>query len=101
MGMPSITHSSERTPLLRSTSGTHQDDAAIVEHAVTSAEVAEQGEGGPPQMAASDRSNKDDLIKFKKNGKLEGVGEWQFRCAIGGILLGYFVSPIVFTPLEL
>jgi hypothetical protein len=104
---------SERTPLLRSNSANHRDRShSITEDAITTAEVAQQGEGAAPQFPTSGESrcalhaqsvdvNDDEptiahatksLVKFQKNGKLEGVGVWKFRLVFGGILLGYFVS---------
>jgi hypothetical protein len=104
---------SERTPLLRSDSANHRDDSHLItDNAITTAEVAEQGEGAAPQFPASDtRKNSlrapslkpnddgpdiaheaESLVKFQKDGKLEGVGVWKFRLVFGGILLGYFVS---------
>ena len=104
---------SERTPLLRSDSANHRDDShPITDNAITTAEVAEQGEGAAPQFLASeDRTNSlpapslkpnvdgpditheaESLVAFQRDGKLEGVGVWKFRLVFGGILLGYFVS---------
>jgi hypothetical protein len=110
------TPASERTPLLRSASQ-HQQNSSVFNHEeVTAAEVAQQGEGGAPQFPelgrsrsrsyshgqfvvpeedASSRAEPENLVKFQKNGKLEGVGVWKFRCVFGGILLGYFVSNII------
>ena len=98
---------SERTPLLRSASANHP----VTEDAITTAEVAQQGQGAAPQFPTSQKARSgsltesvnpgdvppttdqtDSLTKFQKNGKLEGVGEWKFRFVFGGILLGYFVS---------
>jgi hypothetical protein len=103
---------SERTPLLRSPPANHQDQSRLItEDAVTNAEVAQQGEGAAPQFPISETANSgsvaqsvdpgdaptiadatESLVRFQKNGKLEGVGEWRFRFVFGGILLGYFVS---------
>ncbi|KAH6862246.1 major facilitator superfamily domain-containing protein [Alternaria alternata] len=104
---------SERTPLLRSDSANHRDDSHLItDNAITTAEVAEQGEGAAPQFPASDtRKNSlrapslkpnddgpdiaheaESLVKFQKDGKLEGVGVWKFRLVFGGILLGYFIA---------
>ncbi|KAI4706044.1 hypothetical protein J4E81_000930, partial [Alternaria sp. BMP 2799] len=96
---------SERTPLLRSTSANHP----VTEDAITTAEVAQQGQGAAPQFPTSQKARSgsltesvdpgdvppitdetESLTKFQKNGKLEGVGEWKFRFVFGGILLGYF-----------
>lgn len=98
---------SERTPLLRSTSANHP----VTEDAITTAEVAQQGQGAAPQFPTLQKARSgsltesvdpgdvppitdetESLTKFQKNGKLEGVGEWKFRFVFGGILLGYFVS---------
>jgi hypothetical protein len=94
--------SSERTPLLRSVSPNPQNGSAVTENEVTAAEVAQQGEGGAPQLPETGKSTPDDdsastpetdnLVRFQENGKLEGVDVWKFRCVFGGILLGYFVS---------
>jgi hypothetical protein len=103
---------SERTPLLRSASQQHQNGSVVNDDEVTAAEVAQQGEGDTPQFPELGRSRSrsyshgqlvvpdndparaepENLVKFQKNGKLEGVGVWKFRCVFGGILLGYFVS---------
>ncbi|KAI5378784.1 hypothetical protein J4E82_002234 [Alternaria postmessia] len=104
---------SERTPLLRSDSANHRDDSHLItDNAITTAEVAEQGEGAAPQFPASEtRKNSlrapslkpnddgpdiaheaESLVKFQKDGKLEGVGVWKFRLVFGGILLGYFIA---------
>ncbi|CAI9632554.1 unnamed protein product [Alternaria burnsii] len=104
---------SERTPLLRSDSANHRDDSHLItDNAITTAEVAEQGEGAAPQFPASgNRKNSlrapslkpnvdgpdiaheaESLVKFQKDGKLEGVGVWKFRLVFGGILLGYFIA---------
>ncbi|KAI4938317.1 hypothetical protein J4E85_000757 [Alternaria conjuncta] len=101
--MPSS--ASERTPLLRSTSANHP----VTEDAITTAEVAQQGQGAAHQFPTSQKARTgsltesvdpgdvppitdetESLTKFQKNGKLEGIGEWKFRFVFGGILLGYF-----------
>jgi hypothetical protein len=107
--MPSFI--SERTPLLRSVSPKPQDGSAVTEDEVTAAAVAQQGEGGAPQfpelgnhrdqphgqsVGPVEDPGTENFVKFQKNGKLEGVGVWNFRLVFGGILLGYFVS---LTPL--
>lgn len=96
---------SEQTPLLRSTSG-HRDNGTVGSvNAVTVAGKIHQDEGAAsafphPRSAresdseATDEVDAKDLVRFKKNGKLEGVGDWQFRCVFGGIVLGYLVSQI-------
>ncbi|KAF1839368.1 MFS general substrate transporter [Decorospora gaudefroyi] len=105
---------SERTPLLRSQSASHnqQHSSAITEDEVTAAEVAQQGEaGGAPQFPELGKSRSyshgqlvvpdvdlasgpgtKSLVRFQDNGKLEGVSAWKFRCVFGGILIGYFVA---------
>ena len=102
---------SERTPLLQSSSNHRQNGSTIARDEVTAAEVAEQGEGGVPrfpelgksrshshgQLATQEndhrsRPDMNSLVKFKENGKLEGLSEWNFRFVFGGILLGYLVS---------
>ncbi|KAH6614001.1 major facilitator superfamily domain-containing protein [Boeremia exigua] len=32
------------------------------------------------------------LVRFQRNGLLEGVPTWRFRCVFGGILVGYFIA---------
>jgi len=96
---------SEQTPLLRSTSA-HRENATVVSgDAVTAAETEQLDEGAisrSPHLRHAESCNSDathgedpkDLVRFKKNGKLEGVSDWQFRCVFGGIVLGYFVSRV-------
>lgn len=102
---------SERTPLLRAPSQSHENDSSIGADEVRAAEVAQQGEGAAPQFPETRKSRsfsngqsvapdenaattqeEQKLVRFQKNGKLEGVGVWKFRCVFGGIVLGYFVS---------
>jgi len=94
---------SEQTPLLRSTSA-HRENATVVSgDAVTAAETEQLDEGAisrSPHLRHAESCNSDathgedpkDLVRFKKNGKLEGVSDWQFRCVFGGIVLGYFIT---------
>lgn len=100
---------SERTPLLRASSQNDQNGSSINADEVRAAEVAQQGEGAAPQFPETGKSysngqsvvtdedvattqDEQKLVRFQKNGKLEGVGVWKFRCVFGGIVLGYFVS---------
>ncbi|KAG9194520.1 hypothetical protein G6011_04555 [Alternaria panax] len=99
---------SERTPLLRSDSDRSHP---ITGDTVTATEVAQQGEGAAPLFLTSGKRKDglparalesydepaivhqtENLARFQKNGKLEGVGAWSFRLVFGGILLGYFVA---------
>jgi len=101
---------SERTPLLRASSQ-NNENGSINASQVRAAEVAQQGEGAAPQFPetvkrksfpngqavvpnedAATTQEEQKLVRFQKNGKLEGVGVWKFRCVFGGIVLGYFVS---------
>jgi MFS family permease len=58
----------------------------------------EIGEGGqevpqfPELRKTISRAQAEHLVKFQKNGLLEGVPTWRFRCVFGGIVMGYFVS---------
>ncbi|KAF2855609.1 MFS general substrate transporter [Plenodomus tracheiphilus IPT5] len=116
--MPSITrkdnrssHASEQTPLLQSASEQRSHGTVATPDELPESEVAQQGEGGPPQSPdirkskshpngrpiapnseATGTVDPKDLVKFKKNGKLEGVSDWQFRCVFGGIVLGYLIT---------
>jgi len=106
--MPSST--SERTPLLRASSQ-NNENGSINADQVRAAEVAQQDRGAAPQFPdtvkrksfsngqsvvpnedAATTQEEQNLVRFQKNGKLEGVGVWKFRCVFGGIVLGYFVS---------
>jgi hypothetical protein len=102
---------SERTPLLRRITERNDEDVSPMEDAnALAAEVAQQGEGGPPAFPEVRKSrsrnyshgqlilpdNEDAAIderltKFQENGLLEGVSKWKFRCVFGGIVMGYFV----------
>jgi hypothetical protein len=101
---------SERTPLLRRITERNDEDVSPMEDAhALAAEVAQQGEGGPPafpelrksrsrsyshgQLVVPDNEDAIDepLTKFQENGLLEGVSKWKFRCVFGGIVMGYFV----------
>ncbi|EDU42104.1 conserved hypothetical protein [Pyrenophora tritici-repentis Pt-1C-BFP] len=102
---------SERTPLLRASSQDDQNGSSINADEVRAAEVAQQGEGAAPQFPETGKSksysngqsilsdedaattqDEQKLVRFQKNGKLEGVGVWKFRCVFGGIVLGYFIA---------
>jgi hypothetical protein len=80
------------------------------------AEVAQQGEGGPPAFPEVRKSrsrsyshgqlvvpdNEDEAIderltNFQENGLLEGVSKWKFRCVFGGIVMGYFVRSFFYV----
>ncbi|KAE8859868.1 hypothetical protein PTNB29_07099 [Pyrenophora teres f. teres] len=100
---------SERTPLLRASSQNDQNSSSINADEVRAAEVAQQGEGAALQFPETGKSytngqsvvtdedvattqDEQKLVRFQKNGKLEGVGVWKFRCVFGGIVLGYFIA---------
>ena len=98
---------SERTPLLGHSFDLSSSQHDALDGELQAAQVAEQLEGGPAQTPGlpkatnnshgqlNDRSSDEGierLVKFGKNGKLEGIGDWKFRCILGGILLGYTVS---------
>jgi hypothetical protein len=105
---------SERTPLLRRITERNEDVSPAEDANVLAAEVAQQGQGGPPefpelrksrsrsfshgQLVApqDDGTNAEDarLVRFQENGLLEGVSVWKFRCIFGGIVMGYFVSRV-------
>ncbi|KAI8942490.1 hypothetical protein NX059_000555 [Plenodomus lindquistii] len=115
--MPSITRedirssrASEQTPLLQSASE-QRDNGTIVTTEGTAAEVAAHREDGLPRYPINGKSNghsderpaapdsditktidPKELVRFKKNGKLEGVSDWQFRCVFGGIVVGYLIT---------
>ena len=103
--MPSPAHAakagsgpSETTPLLAPASpDLHQEEPVPIEEADVLASQ-ETGAGGQevaqfPKLGKSiSRAEAEHLVKFQKNGLLEGVPTWQFRCVFGGILMGYFVS---------
>lgn len=98
-GATSGTGPSERTPLLASPGLRQEDPVPIQEEDVLAAQ--EVGEGGQevsqfPELGKSiSRAEAEHLVKFQKNGLLEGVPTWRFRCVFGGILMGYFVSPVI------
>jgi hypothetical protein len=95
-GATSATGPSERTPLLASPGLRQEEPVPISEDDVLASEVL--GEGGQevpqfPELGKSiSRTEAEHLVKFQKNGLLEGVPTWRFRCVFGGILMGYFVS---------
>jgi hypothetical protein len=88
------TASSERTPLLAAP--LHQvDPIPIQDEAVH--ETGEDGQEVPqlPELGKTlSRTEAEHLVRFQKNGLLEGVPTWRFRCVFGGILMGYFVGHI-------
>lgn len=108
---------SERTPLLRAASDQEQNGqngSAIYDDDVQASEVAAQWIGGAPQFPKLGKSRsyshgqlvvpnddsvprpeQESLVRFQKNGKLDGIGEWKFMFVFGGILVGYFVSSIL------
>jgi hypothetical protein len=101
--MPSPAHAgatgtgpSERTPLLASSELRQADPVPIDEGDVLVAqEIGEGGQEVPqfPELGKSiSRTEAEHLVTFQKNGLLEGVPTWRFRCVFGGILMGYFVS---------
>jgi hypothetical protein len=104
----------ERTPLLRRITERNEEGSPVEDAHVLAAEVAQQGQGGPPVSPVSrksrsrvyshgslvgeaDGANSEDahLVKFQENGLIEGVSKWKFRFVFGGILMGYFVSEIM------
>ncbi|KAH9874454.1 hypothetical protein IAQ61_003643 [Plenodomus lingam] len=115
--MPSTTRenkryprASEHTPLLQSTSE-QRSNGTIVSADAWQTEAVQQGEGGPPQVPnlrkskghpnelpvaadseAAEEVDLKDLVRFKKNGKLEGVSDWQFKCVFGGIVVMLFIA---------
>ncbi|KAJ4366081.1 hypothetical protein N0V95_000308 [Ascochyta clinopodiicola] len=94
-GATSATTSSERTPLLAQPLR-QADPIPIQDEDVLAAQ--ELGEGGQevpqfPELGKTiSRTEAEHLVKFQKNGLLEGVPTWRFRCVFGGILMGYFVA---------
>lgn len=97
-GATSATGPSERTPLLASPGLRQEGPVPISEEDVLASE--EIGEGGQevpqfPELGKSiSRAEAEHLVKFQKNGLLEGMPAWRFRCVFGGIVMGYFVSLI-------
>jgi hypothetical protein len=91
---PSETGPSERTPLLEPATSQHQ--GAINNEDVQAAQ--EVGEGGleVPQFPELNKTissaEAEHVVRFQKNGLLEGVPTWRFRCIFGGIVMGYFVG---------
>jgi hypothetical protein len=103
--------SSERTPLLRQTSGSHGNGSAIQDDDIQAAEVVGQGaldapkfpdlgkrgssshsQRSAPDEDAAARPEPEDLSNFGADGLLAGVTRTRFRFIFGGILGGYFVS---------
>ncbi|KAF1927846.1 MFS general substrate transporter [Didymella exigua CBS 183.55] len=92
----SATEPSERTPLLASP-GLRQEDPVPIseEHVLASQEigVGAQDVARLPELGKSiSRAEAEHLVKFQRNGLLEGVPPWRFRCVFGGIVMGYFVA---------
>ncbi|KAH9881913.1 hypothetical protein J1614_001084 [Plenodomus biglobosus] len=102
---------SEQTPLLQSASEQRNNGTIGSAQGVSAAEVERQGESGLPQSLNPQKSQRNldglpvapdddatgrvdpkDLVRFKENGKLEGVSDWQFRCVFGGIVVGYLIT---------
>lgn len=87
---------SERTPLLEPATSQHQAAGATINNEdINSAQ--EVGEGGlevpqfPELGKTISSAEADHVVRFQKNGLLEGVPTWRFRCIFGGIVMGYFV----------
>ena len=112
--MPSPAHAegpattpSERTPLLASPSpGLRQaDPVPIQEQDVVAAQEVGEGAQEVPQFPELGKSisttEAEHLVKFQKNGLLEGEPTWRFRCVFGGILMGYLVSLTAYRELSL
>ncbi len=105
---------SERTPLLGSPSDLSGRRPEVRDGDLQAAQVAEQVEGGPAQPPSLPKTRSypnggvtdnqvsngknGRLPKFGKDGKLEGVGNFKFRCILGGVLLGYTVRSESFLP---
>ncbi|KAJ4990259.1 major facilitator superfamily transporter [Stagonosporopsis vannaccii] len=87
---------SETTPLLASRGLSQEDPVPIQEEDVLAAqEVGEGGQEVPqfPELGKSiSRAEAEHLVRFQKNGLLEGVPTWRFRCVFGGIVVGYFIA---------
>lgn len=89
---------SETTPLLAPASPDlrQEDPVPILEEDVAASQ--QTGVGGQdvaqlPDLGKSiSRTEAEHLVRFQKNGLLEGVPAWRFRCVFGGIVMGYFVS---------
>ena len=94
------TRPSETTPLLAPASPhlRQEDPVPIQEEDVAASQ--QTGVGGQdvaqfPDLGKSiSRTEAEHLVKFQKNGLLEGVPAWRFRCVFGGIVMGYFVSQV-------
>ncbi|KAH8722337.1 major facilitator superfamily domain-containing protein [Phaeosphaeriaceae sp. PMI808] len=103
---------SERTPLLRRITEHNEEGSPIEDADVLAAQVAQQGEGGTPvfpdlrksrsrsrshsRVVVSDdeRVGAEDerLVKFQKNGLIDGVSRPRFLFIFGGISMGYFLA---------
>ena len=94
------TRPSETTPLLAPAPPDlrQEDPVPIQEEDVAASQqtgVGSQDVAQFPDLGKSiSRTEAEHLVKFQKNGLLEGVPAWRFRCVFGGILMGYFVSPV-------
>jgi hypothetical protein len=93
----SETGPSERTPLLEPAASQHQGAGATIDDEDIQA-AQEVGEGGleVPQFPELGKTipsaEAEHVVRFQKNGLLEGVPTWRFRCIFGGIVMGYFVG---------
>lgn len=87
---------SETTPLLASPGLRHEDPVPIQEEDLLAAQEVGEGAQEVPQFPELRKSisqtQAEHLVRFQKNGLLEGVPAWRFRCVFGGIVMGYFVS---------
>lgn len=95
VGASPVAGSSERTPLLASHLQQEEPVSIEDEDVLATQEIGEGGQEVPqfPYLGKTiSRTEAEHLVKFQKNGLLEGVPTWQFRCVFGGILMGYFVS---------
>lgn len=113
-------NASERTPLLRPQSSDPPAESAVYEDDIHDAEVA-QGVLTAPQFPALAKQRSyssshwlapdqeisaeqpDEPGVFGEDGLLAGLSRTKFRCIIGGVFAGYFVSlnPHRHTPVNL
>jgi len=102
---------SERTPLLRPTPSNQQYESAVYEDDIQDAQVAGEGVLSGPQFPALGKQRSyssshwlapeqdpdsnpqpNDAAQFGEDGLLSGLERTRFRCIIGGVFMGYFVS---------